>query len=315
MRERMVIGVCTFNRGPAITRTLEALAALDSASGRVKRIVVVNNASTDDTARVVDEFARTHPESRIERIDELRPGKIEAMRRLFAATDEEVVGIVDDDTIPSQTWGEALLSLLDAEPRAGIVGGPVSNVWEAGPTPLAVKYHRSLGDQLMGERRVKLTDPMSFLMGASLACRRAAVIESGWLTGSQLASRKGSDLECGAEDAELCYRIRKAGWEVWYEPRAAMGHLIPARRQTVEYLANLRGAICRGEPALRWVAGDIKSLEVVRSEAQRAAVLYWKSLLFDWRPTRRRIRVAERRGKLDGWRRLAEKLSAETDGP
>src|SRR5207248_2501965 len=88
-----------------------------------------------------------------------------------------------------------------------------------------------------------------------------------------------------------------------------MGHLIPARRQTPEYLARLRGAISRGEPALKWVAGQVRTVEEARAETARAKRLYLKTLLFDWRPRRRRVRIAERRGRLEGWRELAARLS------
>ena len=189
------------------------------------------------------------------------------------------------------------------------------NVWESGPTRLARIYRRSLGDQVRGEGRERLDEAGSFLMGASLAIRRAALEESGWLCGSWMAGRTGEDLQCGAEDAELCFRIRRAGWEVWYEPRARMGHLIPARRQTPEYLARLREGISRGEPTLRWAAGLVKSPDQAVAEAARARRLYVKTLLFDWRPTRRRVRLAERRGRVRGWEELAARLSGNPGPP
>lgn len=310
----MAIGICTYNRGRAITRTLEALAKMnprEAGVGVPTRIVVVDNGSTDDTAAVVREFIRAGPPIRFELLSETSPGKTAAMLRLFAHTSEPIVAIIDDDTLPGPGWAAAMLSLMRERPRAGVAGGPVLNVWESGPTKLAIRYRRSLGDQVMGDTRHELTGPASFLMGASLAIRRRALEESGWLQGSKLASRTGASLECGAEDAELCYRVRQAGWEIWYEPAAEMGHLIPARRQTAEYLEKLRGAICRGEPALKWVMGDVESGEQARRQAGRARVQYVKTLLLEWNPSRRRIRLAERRGRMEGWMQLADRLEAE----
>src|SRR5207244_92028 len=148
----MVIGVCTYNRGPEITRTLAALAALDpirtSGAPRLSRIVIVNNRSTDDTPAVVDRF---------------------------------IAGNRGD-------------------------GGPR-------PPPRARIYHRSPGDHLLGDSRLRLDAPASFLMGASTAYRRQAVLDSGWLDGGILECRRGEQIDCG-EDAELCLRIRRAGWEI-----------------------------------------------------------------------------------------------------
>ncbi|MEL7474313.1 MAG: hypothetical protein AAGK04_13425, partial [Planctomycetota bacterium] len=82
-----------------------------------------------------------------------------------------------------------------------------------------------------------------------------------------------------------------------------------ADRQTVRSLATMRRSIKRSEPILRWLSagGRLNEREIER-ERRRAAALYWKSRLTDLRPTRRRIRVAERLGWLEGWCRV-ESLS------
>lgn len=307
----MALGICTFNRGEAFMPTLEALARLDRVDGRLARFVIVNNASTDATGDIARQFASEHPGLNLEVIDEPRPGKIHAMQRLFAHTSEPWVGIIDDDTLPEPDWARALLHAADELPRAGILGGPVHNIWESGPTPLACIYRRSLGDFDLGPRRIRLDKPDSFLLGASLLCRRSAVEASGWLDGSLLLARTGTDLQCGAEDAELCIRVRKVGsvsGEIWFEPSARMGHLIPTRRQTPEYLARLREDVERSMPGIAWAAGLVPTAEFADAQARKARWRYRKTLLFDWRPLRRRVRLAERKGCLAGWLALANRL-------
>ncbi len=398
MSGALVFGICTFNRGRAFTPTLEALARLDRANGRLVRIVIVNNASTDDTADVVRAFAQAHPTLPLNLIDEPTPGKLHAMRRLFASTHEPFVAIIDDDTIPDPQWATRLLALMDEHPACGVAGGPVINHWEKGPTRLARIYRRSLGDFDLGPKRLRLDRPDSFLLGASLLCRRAAIEASGWLQGSKLAARTGTDLQSGAEDAELCIRVRqtlfaprpthpdrderfncdaqqgtdqdlyaKAAeksaedaelnrqcqsqptnplsalgaplsdlcvphdpaalfpspfltprdgatgrfWEIWYEPAATMQHLIPARRQTPEYLARLRGDVERSMPSIAWVAGLVPGQPHAGAQLARAKRRYWKTLLFDWRPTRRQVRLAERRGRIEGWKIVQRRIAGD----
>jgi GT2 family glycosyltransferase len=312
----MVIGVCTYNRGARIVRTLEALSGLDPVMGaggaRLARVLIVDNRSSDETAEVVDGFIAERGGAlpfAMDRVYEGTPGKCAALRRLFAETGEAVVGVVDDDTVPERGWAAGMLGLLDDEARAGAVGGPVYNVWESGPSRLARIYRRSLGDQLHGESRVLLSDPRTFLMGASTAYRRRAVEESGWLESSVLECRRGEKLECG-EDAELCLRVRRAGWEIWYEPAAGMGHLIPASRQSAAYLARLRESICRSEPWIQWMAEGRGEADVAwaRAGLERARRRYLKTLLTDWRPMRRRIRIAERRGRVEGWAQVLDSM-------
>lgn len=319
MSQQLTIGVCTFNRGAKIVPMLEALARLDAADGRLSRVIIVNNASTDDTAAHVQRFIATQATNaaalspRFELWHEPTPGKVHALRKYIQGTHEPFLGVIDDDCLPEPAWASAMLAILDDQPRAGAVGGWVENVWESGPTPLAAIYRRSLGDQLLGDLRFRLDDPEAFLMGASMVYRREAILESGWLTNTHLECRRGAVLECG-EDAELCLLIRNAGWEVWYEPHAKIGHIIPASRQTPAYLARLRESICRTEPILAWLARgsprDAATLAWAKGQARKARFLHLKSLLFDYRPNRRRIRIAERAGKARGWQRLVNELRA-----
>lgn len=307
--ERMVIGVCTYNGAPRIRRTLEALVGMDLPPGRVSEVVVVDNRSSDATAETIDRFIASGPRIPVRRLYEGTPGKIAAMRRLFAETSEPLIALTDDDVAPEPDWARALLARFDEHPQAGVIGGPVSNIWEAGPTRLADLYRKSLGDYHREPVPHKLDGPRQFVIGASLALRRAALADSGWLDGCYLEARTGAKLECGAEDAEVCIRIRQAGWDVWYDPAVRVNHYIPETRQTMDYLQRLREGICRGEPKLKWLAAERPGLTWVSYHERRARLLWLKTLLFDWRPTRRRIRLAERLGRVDGWSTLKRELA------
>lgn len=300
----MAVGVCTHNASVRILPLLRALAGLDRAEGRVSCIVIVENASTDDTAEVVRTFAGEHPEAGIELVHESSPGKTNAMVRLFEATSEPLVAMLDDDMVPSAGWARAILGVFDDEARAGAVGTPIRIEWASGPTRLAEIYRRSLGDQLLGETRHRLEGAGAFFGGASLALRRAAYEDSHWAHDRVLDCRRGAVHESG-EDAELCIRVARAGWELWYEPAADTATVIDASKQTRAHLAKLRGSIAASEPVLRWIAGTT-SMDEARRELEQAQRRALKAVLFDWRPTRRAIRLAERRGRVEGWRRVLE---------
>lgn len=305
--QRMVIGVCTFNRGERILRTLQTIAEMDRAGGRIARCVIVDNRSNDGTDQIIDRFIASGPALPMVRVYEERPGKPEALRRLFQETDEPLLGVIDDDCLCDPEWAKEILRVFDQRPRAAIVGGPVSVEWEAGPTRIAEIYKQSLVDRSLGDTEHMLTGPTDFVVGAAQGMRREAVLATGFLESREMDCRRGQTLEAG-DDVELCIRARKLGWEVWYTPHARMGHLIPESRQSVAYIARLRESICRSEPWTRWIAGEVDAGRAAR-EVSRARMLHLKSMLFDWRPTRRRVRIAERAGTLRGWRGVAERIA------
>lgn len=301
----IAIGICTFRGENRLPETLARLAAMDRS--RIARIIIIDNASDDGTRAVADAFAAAHPG--FEAWSAPRPGKSEALSLFFRETTEPFLGVVDDDVSIDPAWANAMVARLEASPRAGAVGGIVANEWlDGAPTRLARIYARSLGDQDLGPRPRRLDGAREFLMGASMAYRREAVIASGWLEHRHLDCRRGERIESG-EDAELCIRIRRAGWEVWYDPAARARHRIPRERQTPRALARLRESIRRSEPWLAWLAGEVTP-ELARRQARRARILYAKNLLTDLRPARRRIRLAERAGSARGWRELARSLLA-----
>mgnify|MGYP001799686119 FL=1 len=300
--ETMAIGVCTHNRGEALGRTLAALAAMDRVGGRVARVIVVDNRSTAANRQMAQRLAREHDrgEGFMHFETEDRPGKVAAIERFLATTNDAIVGIVDDDVLVDPDWGARMLARADRQPRAGCIGGRIDLRWETGPTKIAQRYRQSLAWQDRGDEPHEIESGHEFVAGASVVYRREAIDATGWPAGALLDCRRGAVL-AGGEDAELCLRIRRSGWEVWYEPAARCEHQIPAARQNTRYIATLRQSICATEPVLRWIAeGGLAPAEVDRG-ALRARRLLIKTLLTDLRPTRRRVRLAERRGRVLGW--------------
>lgn len=306
--ERMVLGVCTYNRGERILRTLRTISEMDRAGGRVTRCVIVDNRSNDGTSEIIDRYIGSGTAMPMSRVREEKPGKPEAVRRLFEETDEPLMGVIDDDCLCDPRWAAEILRVFDERPRAALVGGPVSVVWESGPTRIAEIYKQSLVDRTLGDVERMLTGPRDFVVGAAQGMRRAAVLETGFLERREMDCRRGATLEAG-DDAELCIRARRLGWEIWYTPGARMGHLIPASRQSVAYIARLRESICRSEPWLDWIAGTVDRARAER-ELARARGLRLKTQVFDWRPTRRRVRLAERLGRERGWAGVLERLAS-----
>ena len=99
--------VCTHNRATVLRRSLEE--ALNQAEACDSEVLVVDNASTDDTPAVLEGLSRRDgPRLRILREPEL--GLSLARNRGLAEAQGEVAVFLDDDAIPRRGWLESLLA-------------------------------------------------------------------------------------------------------------------------------------------------------------------------------------------------------------
>lgn len=312
----LALGICTYNRGPKILNTLQAVAALDRAAGRLTRLIIIDNNSTDDTPRLIDQFAFACTAIPIARIKEPRQGLAFARRRLIDETSEPLLAVIDDDCLPAADWAVSMLRFFDAHPCAGMVGGKVHLQWESGPTPLARRCATMLAQQDRGDCPAQLVDPDDCLVGAAFVVRREALLASGWIDDPELSDRQGAALSSGG-DFEMAIRIRAAPvapgsepWQVWYTPEPRIAHLIPPERQTLAYLARLARGVSVSKATLKWLARNRPDIDWVRAQHARARRRRLKSILLEWRPAVRTLKRAEHDGRCEGWRLLEQRFSA-----
>lgn len=311
MTTRLTLGVCTCNRGPAIQQTLRAIADIRGPA-RIAELLVIDNASTDDTPRVIDDFiahaSHSHPALIIRRVVEPRQSLAQARRRLIDEAAGDFVAFLDDDVLPDPAWAQSVLDIMDRQPNCGVVGGRVRLKFESGPTRIALRYSSFLARQDLGNAELLVDDPTRSLVGAAMCLRKQAVIATGWLESQAMPDRQGAALTSGG-DNELCIRLRRAGYEVRYTPSAVVDHLIPQRLQTVPYLAKLAASIGNSIPMIKLLAHPNPTLSWAQTQLRLAQTRQARAMIFEWRREIRPIRLAEHEGRVDGWRYVLEKLS------
>src|SRR5204862_414223 len=106
---KISVVVCTYNGASTIRDTLEALRDLDYPAFEV---IVVNDGSTDETARIVS----TYP---YRNISEENQGLSRARNTGIAAATGEIVAFMDDDAYPDPHWLRFLaLSFMEGNSAA-----------------------------------------------------------------------------------------------------------------------------------------------------------------------------------------------------
>lgn len=251
----------TRNGGGRVPQVLEALLA---DAGEVPfEVVVIDNASTDDTADAVD----SHPAAAALRsmgvsvrvVREDRPGLTFARARGVDEARAEAVCFLDDDNLPEPGYLACGAAAM-ADATVGVLTSRVYPVYLA-PPPAAVerREHLLAINHRMGDAPVDWgaeATPVPTL-GAGMWVRRRAFAAAA-AAGQVLSDRVGGTLASGG-DIEIGVAVGRAGYRRLYLPCLRLRHLIPAERLETRYFCRLIDGIVRSRLAVEAVYAGRRS--------------------------------------------------------
>lgn len=242
--------VCTYNRADSLKETLQALQALRVELGVTWEIIVVDNNSSDDTARVVQEAAEHWPILRYE--FEPEQGLSYARNHGIAAAQGEVILFTDDDVLPEPDWLATVLCGL-AEYDADACGGYIAPIWESTPPAwLTERFYGFLAVRTDREDDYRIRLSADAPYGANMAIRKSVFDQVGGFDTNR--GRKGHVLASG-EDGEMFERILNAGFKAYFLGRARVHHKVEGFRTTKSYLRRWRFQTSRNLAISKGVEG------------------------------------------------------------
>ena len=241
--------ICTFNRSASLRKTLEAVASLDVPAEWWVEVVVVDNASTDDTAQVVRDAKFERMEVRY--MHEARKGKCHALNRGLAESHGDYLLFTDDDVLPGKSWLRVMV-----EPMRSGQCDAVNGQLVLAPhllKPWQTSMHKMwLAASLDAESR----DWSRELIGANMGIRRAV-----------LKQVPGYDPELGpgpgavgfCEDTFFGWQLFEAGFRIQYVSSAVALHQLDASRLQRRFWLNDAARRGRTQAYLRyhWKHDDI----------------------------------------------------------
>ena len=247
---RLTVAICTHNRGELLEQSISA-AAQECARTPGAQLLVVDNASTDDTAAILQRL-RTNFE--FESIYEPKQGLSHARNRALATAGTGYTVFLDDDAIVQPGWGAALTKAIADDPKVVVVAGRVSLRFVGTPPPLWMQQSsrcRALLSELdLGSGPRPLSDDES-PVGANMAIETAAALAAGGFRAD--LGRSGRSL-ASMEEVDLVRRLRGSSRTGVWVPEAAVFHLVPASRVTRRFL--LRRAYWQGRSTERLILRD-----------------------------------------------------------
>ncbi len=211
-------------------------------------IVVVDNASTDDSLKILETYD-------VELIKNDRNygfagGVNQGIKRAMSRGDK-YVALFNNDAVADKNWLKKLVECLDKNPRAGIVTSKI--IGSSG------EYLDSTGDFYTtwglpfprGRRETDLNkyDDYRRVFAASggASLYRISMLEKIGLF--------DEDFFAYYEDVDISFRARLAGWEIYYEPKAVAYHHISATSSripgfaTQQTIRNLPFLVIKNVPA------------------------------------------------------------------
>ncbi|MDW8327716.1 MAG: glycosyltransferase family 2 protein [Anaerolineales bacterium] len=238
MLPRVAVIVLAYN---GVDLTLNCLASLRRSDYANAEVMVVDNASTDNTVEAV---RATFPKvCLIEAGDNLGyAGGNNVGLRAALARGADLMFLVNNDTTLERDCISRLVQVVMQRPRLGAIG-PMVYTWDEGHLissaggvidwAHADAWNAGAGEEDRGRYPARTVD---YVNGCGLMVTRAAVEAAGLLDTRYFMYW---------EETDWCRRIARAGFELWFEPAARMRHKAPIHHQelgptTLYYVARNR---------------------------------------------------------------------------
>ncbi|HEV2783124.1 MAG TPA: bifunctional polysaccharide deacetylase/glycosyltransferase family 2 protein [Actinophytocola sp.] len=228
VRAPVTVIVPAYNEAAGIEATVRSILA----SRHPVEVIVVDDGSTDRTARIVASLRLP----RVRLIRQANAGKAAALNTGLAAARTNLVMMVDGDTVlEPHTVGRLAAHFTD--PAVGAVSGNAKVANRRGLLGRWQHIEYVIGFNL-DRRMYDVLGCMPTVPGAVGAFRRSAVLAVGGVGGDTLA-----------EDTDLTMALERAGWRVTYEERAVAWTEAPA---TLGQLWKQRYRWCYGTLQAVW---------------------------------------------------------------
>ena len=219
----------THNRSATLRQTVDSFVRQTYPADRWE-LIIVDNASTDDTSTVIQEIAARA--TNVRHLSETRRGAHHARNSGALAAKGVVLYFTDDDMLAEPDLIERIVDGFVDGSNVGSVTGRVLPRWDTEPPVWVLEYCKNallslidLGPQLI----VSDDDPGVF--SCHQAVLREAFMRAGGFNPDTNAGEFTGDNETG-----LNLKIKALGYRFAYVGASVTHHMIPASRLTQAYL-------------------------------------------------------------------------------
>jgi glycosyltransferase involved in cell wall biosynthesis len=228
-KQKIVVSVviCTYNRAPLVLNCLKSLDN-QTADKNCFEVIIVDNNSSDNTNKVVENFIRKRVNFRIVR--EKKQGLSFARNRGWREARGKYIAYIDDDAIAKSDWVQQIMAFIKKNSKINAFGGPYGR-FSSKPFPswLPENYFTlNLGSI---EKTIHLRK--EWISGSNMIFNKSIFIKYGGFNTD--LGMKGNRTLYG-EETELLLRLKKMGESVYYVPKIRVKHLVAERKLSLWWL-------------------------------------------------------------------------------
>ena len=231
---KISVAICTWNRADSLRETLSGLSSLVVPKGLSWELLVVNNNSTDQTERVIEDFKERLP---LRAIFEPKPGLSNARNAAVDNVRGEFVLWTDDDVTVDPHWLDVHFDAFERFPDAVVFGGRVVPRFEGGILPWVSEawplVRGAFAERELGPEIARLpVDGDQWPFGANFAVRMADQVRHRY--DPDLGYSRGALV--GGEELRVMSALLGEGKKGYWLPGSLVYHRIEPFRQTIAYI-------------------------------------------------------------------------------
>jgi glycosyltransferase involved in cell wall biosynthesis len=243
-KPQLSIVICTYNRARYLPKALKSLEQQVTV-GVCFEVIVVDNASTDDTQQVIENLIPQLFNAQFVFLQELRQGASFARNTGAQHANAPLLCFMDDDAVAYPDFVSSILHFFSQHPHAGGLGGRIVPLYVPEEPEWMSHYVSSLvghfhyADAVVEFKGGKYPYESNMVMPTSIFHELGGFSEA-------LPGVVGT-VRIGGEGKDLFYRLAKTGRKTYYSPFVVVDHVVETAKLTPEYLARVAQGIGRGE--------------------------------------------------------------------
>lgn len=220
--------ICCYNASKRLPETLKHLAAQQTDKSLPWELIVVDNASTDDSAEVARTLWKDlGSDVSLRLVHEAVPGLTAARQAGFAEAKYEFLLLCDDDNWLNPDYLQLAYQRMLAQPEIAVLGGKGQLVFEEEP-PVWMQAYCVYANGAQAHAGGPARNNRVY--GAGCVIRKEALQKLADADFQPiLTDRKGSSLASGG-DYEYCMALCLAGYAIWYDEELIFRHFVEKQK-------------------------------------------------------------------------------------